>query len=201
MFVSRKVADMAQISLRSLLLVISFLLGACGDSQTAPELGAAGGTPSDNISTSLTNLPTVTGQADGAPAGCSVQEVAQLLQDFATALNTGDQQQLSTLFSNRAPFAWYSAPEGDSTRDIYKVKELPQYFEQRHAQHEYLEFKWIQVNGWEEQRGLVHFGFALNRRADDLNSGQAREVIGKGAFHCETKTFVVIGIGDGSHQR
>ena len=193
---------MAQISLRSLLLVISFLLGSCVNSQTAPELGTAGGTPSDNISTLPTNLPTVTGQANGAPAGCSVQEVAQSLQDFATALNAGDQQQLLTLFSDRAPFAWYSAAERGSTyRDIYKVKELPQYFEERHAQHEYLEFKWIQVNGWEEQRGLVHFGFALNRQADDLNSGQALEVIGKGAFHCETKAFVVTSIGDGSHQR
>jgi hypothetical protein len=183
---------MAQFSLRSLLLVFSFLLGACGSSQTAPEFGAAG------RSTASTSLPTVTGQADGAPAGCSVQEVAQELQDFAVAFNDGDQQHLLTLFSNRAPFAWYSAPESDSTfRDIYTVDELPQYFEQRHTQHEHLEFKWIQVNGWEEQRGLVHFAFAVNRRADDLNSGQAREVIGKGALHCKTKTFVVISIGSG----
>lgn len=189
---------MAQFSLRSLLLVLSFLLGACGSSQTAPELGADGRSPSDKISTPSTSLPIVTGQADGAPAGCSVQEVAQELQDFAVAFNDGDQQHLLTLFSNRAPFAWYSAPEGDSTfRDIYTVEELPQYFEQRHTQHEHLEFKWIQVNGWEEQRDLVHFAFAVSRQADDLNSGQAHEVIGKGALHCTTKTFVVISIGSG----
>ena len=188
---------MTQFSLRGLLLVLSFLLGACSSSQTAPELGAAGRSTNDKISTPSTSLPTVTGQADGAPAGCSVQEVAQELQDFAVAFNDGDQQRLLTLFSNRA-FAWYSAPEGDSTfRDIYKVEELPQYFEQRHTQHEHLEFKRIQVNGWEEQRGLVHFAFAVNRQAEDLNSGQAREVIGKGAFHCKTKTFVVISIGNG----
>lgn len=189
---------MAQFSLTSLLLVFSFLLGAYGSSRTAPESGTVSGSPKDKISTPPTSLPTVTGQADGAPAGCSVQEVAQQLQDFAVAFNDGDRQQLSTLFSNHAPFAWYSAPEGDATfRDIYTVEELPQYFEQRHTQHEYLEFKRIQVNGWEEQRDLVHFGFVVSRRADDLNSGQAREVIGKGAFHCKTKTFIAISIGSG----
>src|SRR6266508_2063541 len=184
---------MAQFSLTGLLLIFSFLLGACGISQTAPESETVSRSPSDKISTPATSLPTVTGQAEGAPAGCSVQEFAQQLQNFAAAVNEGDQQQLSTLCSNRAPFAWYADPEGASTmRSIYVVGELDQYFEQRHAQHEYLEFQQIQVNGWEAQRDLVHFEFTVSRRADDLNSGQARKVIGKGAFHCKTKTFVAI---------
>lgn len=140
---------MSQFSLASPLLIFSFLLGACGSSRTAPESETVSRSSNDKISTPPTSLPTVTGQADGAPAGCSAQHVAQQLQDFAVALNGGDQQKLSTLFSDRAPFAWYSAPEGDSTfRDIYRVKELAQYFEQRHAQHEYFEFKQIRVNGW-----------------------------------------------------
>src|SRR5215207_8197944 len=184
---------MAQFALTSLFLVISFLLGACGSSRTAPEPRAVGESPSDKGSTPATSLATVTGQADGAPAGCGVQDVVQRLQNFAAAFNEGDQQLLSTWFSNRAPFAWYSAPEGDSTfRAIYTVEELPQYFEERYAQHDHLEFKQIQVNGWEAQRDVVHFAFTVSRRADDLNSGQARDVIGKGAFHCKTKTFVAI---------
>ncbi len=144
---SRPTHQRVQFSLTGLLLIFSFLLGACGSSQTAPESETVSRSPSDKISTPATSLPTVTGQADGAPAGCSVQEFAQQLQNFAAAFNEGDQQQLSTLFSNRAPFAWYAAPEGASTmRSIYVVGELAQYFEQRHAQHEYLEFQQIQVN-------------------------------------------------------
>lgn len=189
---------MAQFALTSLFLVISFLLGACGSSRTAPESEAVQDGPSDKGGTPATSFATITGQSDGAPAGCGVQDVAQRLQGFAAAFNDGDQQQLSAFFSDHAPFAWYSAPESDSTfRAIYTVEELPQYFEERYAQHEYLEFKQIQVNGWEAQRDLVHFAFTVSRRADDLNSGQAREVIGKGAFHCKTKTFIAISIGDG----
>ncbi len=142
----------------------------------------------------------VTGQADGAPAGCGVQEVAQRLLDFAKAFNRSDPELTSTFFNSRAPFAWYSAPDGDQKTGghvaVYSVKELPAYFERRQTQHEQLRFKRIQVNGWESQRGLVHFEFTVSRQADDLNGGAAREVIGKGAFHCQTQAFVAISIGD-----
>jgi hypothetical protein len=142
----------------------------------------------------------VTGQADGAPAGCGVQEIAQRLLDFATAFNRGDPQLTPAFFNSRAPFAWYSAPDGDPRTGghvaVYSAKELPAYFERRQAQHEQPQFKRIKVNGWESGRGLVHFEFTVNRQADDLNGGAARDVMGKGALHCQTQAFVAFSIGD-----
>jgi len=200
-----KYAEMKILFCLKTMCILFLVLTACSSLATSKEISTSHvsttithrESPSDKEGSPATSLATVTGQAEGAPTGCSVQEVTQQLQNFAVAFND-DQQRLSTMFSDHAPFAWYSAPEGDSTSHaIYTVEELPEYFEQRHAQHEQLEFKRIQVNGWEAGHDLVHFEFNVSRRADDLNSGQARQVIGKGAFHCETQTFVAISIGDG----
>jgi hypothetical protein len=180
---------MTKHSVSSLLVITALWLSACSNPATSSSPNRQA---SDDV--------VVTGQASGAPDGCGVEEVAQRLLDFADAFNRNDLQVVPTFFSNRAPFAWYSAPDGNPTAGaqgtaVYSTKDLPAYFERRHAQHEQLFFKEIQVNGWETQRGLVHFEFTVNRRADDLNGGIARDVIGKGALHCQTQTFVVISIG------
>ena len=181
---------MAKRSVSNLLVIMALWLSACSSPAT-----------SGNPSRQAGNDVVVTGQATGAPDGCDVQEVAQRLLEFADAFNRDDPQFVPMFFSDRAPFAWYSAPDGDPTAgtqgtDVYSTKELPAYFERRHAQHEQLFFKEIQVNGWEAQRGLVHFEFTVNRQADDLHDGAAQDVMGKGALHCQTQTFVVISIGD-----
>ena len=141
----------------------------------------------------------ITGQASGAPEGCGVREVSQVLLDFAYAVHDGDPEAALTYFNSQAPFAWYSAPDSDPAAPtaIYSTSDLPKYFERRHAQNEILQFKQINVNGWEAGRGIVHFDFIVNRQADDLNNGIGLDMTGKGALHCQTQSFVVISIGDG----
>jgi hypothetical protein len=178
---------MTRAAARILVLISLFWLIACG--RAAAPIGPSTKTPDKVV---------MTGQADGAPAGCGVPEVGQRLLDFASAFNDRKPETAETFFDSRAPFAWYSAPEGapKETIAVYSADDLPKYFEQRYAQNETLQFKRINVNGWEAERGVVHFDFTVNRQADDLNRGISVDVVGKGALHCATKSFVVISIGD-----
>lgn len=172
----------------SLLFLTSVLwLNACSSFATAAS-----------PSTPTPDAVVVTGEASGAPQGCGVQEVGQLLLDFAEAFRASDPEAVLTFFSSQAPFAWYSAPDSDPAvpTAIYSTNDLPKYFERRRTQNEMLQFKKIKVNGWESQRGLVHFEFVVNRQADDLYNGTGLDVTGKGAVHCQTKSFVVISIGE-----
>ena len=151
----------------------------------------------NNTSTADGGNVTVTGHADGAPAGCSVEEVGQRLLDFANAFNRQDSQLVPMFFGAGV---WYSGSEGDNARGtqyttIYLGKDLPAFFDRRHTQHEQLLFKRIQVNGWESQRNIVHYSFTVNRQADDLYDGKARDVVGKGAFHCQTQKIIVFAMG------
>ena len=143
----------------------------------------------------------ITGEADGAPAGCGVQDVAQRLIGFADAFDQRDPQVVSEFFpanDSSISFRWYYASEGEKTGEestVRSVEELPAYFERRQAQHEQLHFRRIKVNGY-GGAGLVHFEFTVRRQADDVNGGIARDVVGKGALQCGNHTFVVLNIGD-----
>jgi hypothetical protein len=170
---------------RSILLIGVLLTNACSRADIP-----------NNSSTADGGKVTVTGHADGAPAGCNVDEVGQRILDFANAFNRQDSQLASMFFGVGV---WYSGSEGDnagSTRytTIYSGRDLPAFFDRRHAQHEQLLFKRIQVNGWEAQRNIVHFHFIVNRQADDLYEGKARDVVGKGAFQCQLDKIIVFGL-------
>lgn len=170
---------------KSIFLIIVFLTSAC----SRPDV-------SSNASTADGGTVTVTGHADGAPAGCSVEEVGQRLLDFADAFNRQDSQLVAMFFGAGV---WYSGSEGDLAgatqyTTIYLGRDLPAFFDRRHAQKEQLLFREIQVNGWESQRNIVHFAFTANRRADDLYGGKARDVDGKGAFHCQTQKIIVFAL-------
>ncbi len=185
----------------TILLTAVLLISACNNAKASGDSPSAERSAENAQSTKVSDNVVVTGQADRAPEGCDVPEVAQRLLDFADAYNHADPDMVPTFFSDAAPFAWYSAPDavnpaGTEVTAVESVNELPAYFERREAQHEQLTFKQIQVNGWEAQRGLVHFQFTVSRQADDLNGSVALEVIGKGAIHCQTQTFVAIFIGD-----
>jgi hypothetical protein len=106
--------------------------------------------------------------------------------------------------------SWYSMTErhnagprsGDQQFVAWTRDDLAVYWQQRQRQHEHLELRRLQVNSWEPERGLVHFGpLVVSRRADDLApppSGSSGQAVGKGAFHCATRTFVVISLAMGS---
>lgn len=167
---------------KSIFLITVLLASACSGSETP-----------NNTSTAEDGNVTVTGHADGAPIGCGVEEVGQRLLDFANAFNRQDSQLAPTFFGAGV---WYSASEGNKVGDtqyttIYLGKNLPAFFERRYDQHEKLLFKEIRMNGWESQRNIVHFEFTINRQADDLHDGAARDVGGKGAFWCQTQRIIV----------
>ena len=170
---------------KSIFLIVVFLTSACSRADV-----------SSNVSTSDGGNVTVTGHTEGAPAGCNVEEVGQRILDFANAFNRQDSQLVPMFFGAGV---WYSGSEGENAggtqyTTIYLSRDLPAFFDRRYAQHEQLIFKKIQINGWESQRNIVHFGFTVNRQADDLYDGEARDVVGKGAFHCQTQKIIVFGL-------
>jgi hypothetical protein len=150
----------------------------------------------------------VTGNADGAPIGCSPQDVASRIVEMLDALNRGDTNKLVDEYFGRkekAPFEWYSMTEFGKTDTeknhfvAYTWEDLARYFEQRHQQHEQMKLRWVQFNAWDAGRGLVHFGpLEVTRHADDLSRGLGGSesiASGKGAYHCDTKAFVVLSLG------
>ena len=150
----------------------------------------------------------VTGNADGAPNGCGPQEIAGRMVEMLDAINRGDTKLLVDEYFGReagAPFEWYSITEVGKT-DIeknhfvaYTWDDLADYFDQRHQQHEQMKLRSVQFNSWDAGRGLVHFGpIELSRHADDLRPGLGgfeSIALGKGAYHCATKAFIVLSLG------
>lgn len=182
---------------------------AVSPSSAAPVTGIPSATPPKEHPPTLQPVTdyVVTGAAEGAPAGCSAQDIAQRLAEMLEAINRGDPQVIDEFFGrkNKAPFQWYSMTEfGRSEAEknhfvAYNFEELDSYFQKRYKQNEKLQLRSIQVNSWEPERGLVHFGpVVITRHADDLRlgiGGPERLAEGKGAYHCKTQAFVVLGLG------
>jgi hypothetical protein len=150
----------------------------------------------------------VTGNADGAPIGCSPQDIASRIVEMLDVINRGNTNFLVDEYFGRkekAPFEWYSMTEVGKTDTemnhfvAYTWDDLASYFDQRYQQHEQMKLRWVQFNAWDAGRGLVHFGpIEVTRDADDLRPGlDGSESIasGKGAYHCDTKAFVVLSLG------
>jgi hypothetical protein len=149
----------------------------------------------------------VAGSADGAPVGCSPEDIARRMAALLEEINRGDPGVVDEYFGRKsmAPFRWYSMTEGGETDAekrhfvAYSWDDLAVYWEQRYQQKESLQLRSIDFNGWEQERGVVHFGpIVLARHADDLRPGLGGpESIaqGKGAYHCATQAFVVLSLG------
>jgi hypothetical protein len=140
----------------------------------------------------------VTGNADGAPTGCSPDEIARRIFEAFEAINQADPDVVDEYFGRAdfAPFGWYSIGDGQDNFAAYQWRVLDEYLQQRYEQHEHLELRSIQFNGWEQERDLVHFGpIEIARRADDLSKSE-RIYSGKGAYHCEARTIVVLSLGE-----
>lgn len=111
-------------------------------------------------------------------------------------MSKGDASVVDEFFgrSRGAPFQWYSMT-GSQHFVAYNWEDLADYIAQRHDQGEQLRLRSMRFNGWEKARGLVHLGrITAERTAKDLEEDEA-EVEGKGAYHCETRAFVVLSLG------
>ena len=176
----------------ALLIACALSLNSCGLRPT----------PDDSL---LGNV-LVTGAAEGAPAGCSPDEVTARIVEMFAAVNRGDPNLVDEFFGrqSQAPFQWYSMDEFGKTEAeenhfvAYAWDELDAYWPERYRQQERLQLRSVQFNGWEGARGLVHFGpIVLARQADDLRPGLGGPeslAEGKGAYHCGTRAFVVLSL-------
>ncbi len=140
----------------------------------------------------------VTGDSAGAPIGCSPEEIAQRIEEAFDAINRADPDVVDEYFGRAdfAPFGWYTIGNNEEFFSAYQWRTLDEYLGQRFQQHEHLELRSIRFNSWDEERGLVHFGpIEVARWADDLGETE-RNYSGKGAYYCETRTIVVLSLGE-----
>ena len=186
---------------------LSAVLANCGRQQSNGGRAAATATgmalPEETPSTPTVN-PTaaaadlsgvrVTGSAEGAPDGCTVDTVAGRLLALAEAVNEANPGVVPQFFgTSDATFQWYCM----QSFSTYSLDELDAYFRQRYGQNERWRLQSVQVNGWDQGRGVLHFGpVVISRMAGDLDS--ASEALGKGAYSCRRREFVVLCLGEGT---
>jgi hypothetical protein len=109
---------------------------------------------------------------------------------MAAAVNNADPNMAHDFFGGQ----WYCTVEEGQPFTAYTTSELEAHLQRRYAQHEQWQVESIQFNGWEQTRGLVHFGpVVIWRTADDLE--KPFESMGKGAYSCEQQRFVVLCLG------
>ncbi len=139
----------------------------------------------------------VSGDTSGAPPGCEAEAVASRIRAALAAISRGDADVVEEYFGRArgAPFQWYSI-EGFVARSW---EELSVYFHDRHQNGERLELVRVRFNSWEKDRGLVHFGpIVVKRSARDIDLAHEEWkplAEGKGAYHCETTSIVVLSLG------
>lgn len=170
----------------TLLVVLAgstILLSNCATQQTDVQVLSSQSTavPIDMI---------VTGSAEGAPDGCTAETVTERLVDMAAAVNSADPNMARDFFGGQ----WYCTIEEGQPFTAYTTPELEAHLQRRYAQHERWQVASINVNGWEQTRGIIHFGpVVIWRTADDLE--KPFESMGKGAYSCERQRFVVLCLG------
>jgi hypothetical protein len=113
--------------------------------------------------------------------GCSDAEVNGLVSQFVGAFNAGSTRRLKGVWSQNF-FRWYSATAPERHSVVYTRRGLLAYVARRQRQHETLTLLTFKFNGYSSGHG--HFEYALMRRADDLNGGDAARYYGKGAANC-----------------
>ena len=143
----------------------------------------------------------VTGAAEGAPEDCSAEQVAARLDQLGQAISVQDIDRVLTFF-DESPFQWYSIDETPTSEaqgfTAYNLADLEAYFLERFAQNEKWELVELHVNSWDSARKLVHFGpVHIRRTANDLSPdlGELENLTdGKGAYHCDSQTFIVLSL-------
>ncbi len=160
-----------------------------------PSIGADARAPQPDAESGYV---VVTRDDPSAPAGCRPRAVARLIQESFAAFNRGDPEATSYFeFAAVEGGGWYSIGEGGIrrprrhfvTRDL---TELRRYFGDRHLHSDRMRLLEVSA-GYEEKRGIVHLGYRVRRRADDLRQLGIRTTVadGKGAIDCEKGRIAV----------
>jgi len=148
----------------------------------------------------------VTGNADAAPIGCGVKDIADRTVEMFNAINRGDSNLVDEYFGRRshAPFQWYSMTivhNNDTVINHFVAHtwdDLDAYFRLRYQQHEQMRLLNMQLNGWNPAIAVVDFGpIEIVRHADNFEPGLLLSesiASGKGTYHCETRAFIVLSL-------
>ncbi len=175
---------MRQGVLASITLALAGLASACGSDEraavTAPQ--AAEVVPAEFIV--LSDV--------GRPPGCKPEQVAGLINDFATAWTAGDSDAAEALLAapkhgrgmnsglnadDEYDFRWFvdgvRDPNGGFVNTAYGPGEVAAYIEKRHAQNDRLRPLAVQVRGGRKGQNVVYGRFAFERSADDIEPAVA----------------------------
>lgn len=140
---------------------------------------------------------TVRGTIEGAPSGCSMAAAVNAIQSWFRAVHSGDPADIPNGIA--ADFLSVTISPFAPTETLFvgrKYADLVAYTKARSQQHERLELRLVQFNGW--RLNSLQFGPILyHRRADDLGEVSMRGM-GKGAYQCgrgRREGIIVLSIG------
>jgi hypothetical protein len=119
------------------------------------------------------------------PAFCRAADVHQFVDDFVTAFNRGDREELSFLWV-RVRFQWYAVNDTATGKTVshieYTRRGALSYFADRHLRGEQLQLARFQYGGF--NAGWGHFDFRMRRRAPDIRQGRWGNYTGAGTVSC-----------------
>lgn len=140
---------------------------------------------------------TVRGTIEGAPSGCSTAAAVHAIQSWFRAVQSGDPADISKGIA--ADFRSVTISPFAPTETLFmgrRYADLVAYTKARSQQHERLELRLLQFNGW--RLNSLQFGPILYyRTADDLG-GVSMRGGGKGAYQCgqgQRDGIIVLSIG------
>lgn len=145
------------------------------------------------------NAPDVAvhGTIEGAPSGCSMISAVRAIENWFRAVESGDPADIPKGIA--ADFRSVTISPFAPTETLFmgrKYADLIAYTEARSQEHERLELRLVQFNGW--RLNSLQFGPILYyRTADDLGEVSMRGT-GKGAYQCgpgRREGIIVLSIG------
>lgn len=172
---------------------------------TAPAGSAETATPVSSPTPTAYPIPTPSLTPAALPAGCSVEEVSRLLDEYLSAFNRGDVDRLRRLFPSAGTpttASWYAVVARDEagvTTGTFATtpEDYLRYVAQRHAQEERLEpLELVDINPPGAARAggeQVSVTVALLRQARDL---LPRPVLAQLRLSCPDRVILGLSIGD-----
>jgi hypothetical protein len=137
------------------------------------------------VASAASKHPAVSMTAGRGPVNCRAADVHALVDDFVTAFNRGDSEDLSLIWV-RIRFQWYAVNDVRGGRDLSHIEYTRlgalTYFAQRYQHGERLQLADFQYGGF--NAGWGHFDFHLRRRAPDIRHGRWADYIGAGTASC-----------------
>jgi hypothetical protein len=137
----------------------------------------------------------------GRTDACDHGRVEERLAALFDAISRGEPDIAGRFFAHGrdAPFQWFSFTQLHRDTPNHFVTYSRDSLEARFAHHfaagDRFVLQGVQIN--DMRAGALHFGPAHFLFHDGTDRGPARRGAGKGAYHCDTESFIVLSIGTG----